>query len=252
LGRCYLFPRSWLRQAPRHANRVISLFTHEGLMRMNAVRNVRNVKPFSKQENIVVIANHPSLAGVPMFTWLLGEMLNRELVFVGKIEHKNNPFVGWPLRLLDAGIFIDRDNRSDALELLRTEVPRVFMRGAAIVILADQSRLTAKRLKEDHRKYLGRVDQLDAFVHTLVPRIGGTRQILLAAGKHVRVIDVTSGIDRPDLGIWDALLHFGANFHFHAEDVPNGLETDENFLRMRLVRRWVAKNRFLSRIKSAA
>ncbi|KKW28880.1 MAG: hypothetical protein UY72_C0059G0007 [Candidatus Uhrbacteria bacterium GW2011_GWD2_52_7] len=250
LARTRLFPRVWLRHAPYQACKLISVTAHIGLMGMKTKVDAR-LRPFRHDERIVVIANHPSLAAAPLFAGILGDLLKRELVFVGKKEHLRNPFVGWPLKLLDAAIFIDRSDGEAAINELMRELPRYFARGAVVVMLPDQYRLTQEKLLADQHKFREHGIDTHLFEHTLVPRTGGLRQILLAAGANARVIDVTAGCSCREFGNDDIPKMPGSTYHFHAEDVPHGLPTDKHELGLRLVRRWVTKNRLLGGWKTA-
>lgn len=248
VGKLGVVPRSWLDQAPRYGCAIVSLVPRHVLgIRVNV--NVANVAPIMPGEQIVVIANHPSLVAVPLFAWCLGNMLNRKIAFVAKHEFRNNPFVGWPLRLLRAGIFIEREDRHAALKRLDRDVPNAFASGAAIMILPDQSRPTRAKIVRDRTKFMNEVPAIFAFTETLVPRIGGVRQVLANTDEPVRVIDVTAGFNRRDFGARDAVNLIGATYTFEAEDVAGGLPHDAHHLRLAVTERWVAKNERLRRLK---
>ncbi len=249
LARLSIIPRAWLRQGPRYACQVVSVLGHKGLMRMK-LPVVAPIRPSRPDEPTIVIANHPSFAAAPLFGWLLGQLLDREMVFIGKREHMRNPFIGWPIKLLDCGIFIDRNNRKDALEHIKHELPQMFARGAVAVIFPDQSRPTDEKIRADRLEFLAHNVNTEPFVHTLVPRIGGLRQILAVAGNGARVIDVTAGCDCRELGERDMPLMFRRTYHFHVQEVPHGLPNDPERLKTRLVNRWAAKQRLLGRWKS--
>lgn len=250
LGRLGLVPHAWLDQAPRHGCAVVCLVPRFVLGVRIAVDTSR-VAPIAPDEQIVVIANHPSFVGITIFAWLLGAMLDRSITFVGKHEFRNNPFVGWPLRLLNAGIFIHREDRNAALTRLSSDVPDAFASGAAIMILPDQSRPTRAKIIRDRAKFVHDIQAIFAFTETLVPRVGGLRQILASAKGKVRVIDVTAGFNRNDFGISDVLGLVGATYTFSAEDITGELPRDAHELRDVITRRWITKNERLRNLKSS-
>lgn len=190
----------------------------------------------------IVIGNHPVLLLIMVFTAYVQDIIGAPFMVVAKWEHLYNPLIGWPLWFTRLGVFIKRAQRADALAVLRRQWAAALRRAMGLLIFVDQSRPTAKKIKEDHEKYRDVVPNIEDFQFTLVPRKGGIGQLLDGAPPNVRVIDITSECSVSAMR-WRDILHLaGSVFLIHVEDVTDQIPEDPVAREKWLVERWRWKN----------
>lgn len=194
----------------------------------------------------VLIANHPSMIGAMFFLAFVSKYVSTQMVWIGKSEHLWNPFIGWPLWLIDGAIFIYRAVREQALAAIGLKVPVAAAQGAVIGIFPDSSRPTADAIAKNHARHVARGVDVSRFPHTLVPSSGGLAEILDGVrGQKVVIINITAGFSRPDTRYSHIFGLVGSTYYFHMEVLENfPVSLDER--RAALIALWVEKNRRLS------
>ena len=210
-----------------------------------------NIPSAEEGEVRILIANHPSMIGAMFFLAFVSKFVSTQLVWIGKSEHLWNPFIGWPLWLIDGAIFIYRAAREQALAAIGLKVPFAAAQGAVIGIFPDSSRPTSSAIAKNHARHAARGVDVSQFPHTLVPSSGGVAEILDGVrGRKVIIINVTAGFNRPDTRYGDIFGLVGSTYFFHVEvleNFPAGL--DER--RAALIALWVEKNQRLCHWKQS-
>ena len=215
-----------------------------------------NVPPCADDERMVVLGNHPTGNGVSSFGRFITDNLAPYMLAIGKIEHMKNPVLGWPLRLARSGVFIDRTpgKNEEAIAAIREACETIFTPQSSMVVFPDRSRPTKKRIEVARQKWAERMPELHVeewMHHTLFPYSGGLYTILEGT-KDVkrRIIDVTTGFNRPDETVLQASALIDSTLHIRTEDVTGQIPIgDVEALREWLIRRWIEKNRMLDEWK---
>ena len=168
-----------------------------GIMGVKIRRSFR-MRPIDRDRPVILMCNHPSLLAVPIFMSMAAQAVGPRLVGVGRKELLYVPFVGWPLWIINAAIFITRHKPKKAFDELRRAFPLAAKRGAAVYIFPDKHRPTLSAIARDHAEYATRISGVHTWEYTPVPRKGGLGQLLQTAGSRVTVINMTLGFSAYD------------------------------------------------------
>ncbi|MBI4133254.1 1-acyl-sn-glycerol-3-phosphate acyltransferase [Candidatus Uhrbacteria bacterium] len=248
----------WLRQwtknpltaMPRLWGTTIHCVCLEGMLGIRTELAVRINRPIGPDELVVCIANHPPSIGLASFFWAVLTRILPRIVAVAKREHLTNvafgPFFGWPLWAIHGGIFIDRTNAASACESLRNGIRRLAS-GSLIMIFPDMRRPTAARIEADRERFAGRVDGIEHFTRTLVPRSGGLLEILQALDRPVRVMNITNAFSGESEHLLDAAHICGHTLHIEIEELEEPLPRDQAALQAWLNQEWWRKNAQIKR-----
>ncbi len=231
--------RPYIVHAPMWTGKIMLAVVYRGILGIRCVVQRRNAH--RKTSPTLVMANHPTLLTVMLFTAFAEELVGMPLVFVGKREHLRNPFVGWALAVSGIGVLIDRVDRNGAISTIRRSIARVTQRGCALAIFPDQSRPTKQFIAADQQKFAGKVPRLTSFRFTGVPRDGGVFASY-GAMQNPCVIDFTTECSVPTARWRDIVGMVGSTYHLVVNDVTNDVPRDIERRREWLLGRWSQKN----------
>lgn len=229
-----------INHAPKWAGKLLVAVVYRLILGMKIVREGEKI-PHDGRPTII-IGNHPVLLLIMIFVAYVQDITGTPFMIVAKWEHLYKPWLGWPLWFARLGIFIKRAQRADALAVLRRQWAAALRRAMGLLIFVDQSRPTAEKIADDHKKYRDGVPNIEDFQFTLLPRKGGIGQLLDEAPSNVRVIDITSECSVPATRWQDVYRLAGSAFLIHVEDVTHQIPRDPTAREAWLVERWRWKN----------
>lgn len=204
-------------------------------------------------DRFVYIGNHPTLTATWPWGAFMEEHFGSNIVAVGKRSVIENPLSRWFLGdlMLTArkGIFIDRENRAEALQEIREHAASILTPGTGAVVFADEHRPYPRRVKRQQREWdLKRPDlQVGQWMtHTCFPKSGGLWEFAKAIEglENVRFFDST--IIEPE-----TVYRFGGKLHIDVREIPReelfGAPESEEHLRGKLVELWQRKNEMIQK-----
>lgn len=249
--RLICWPFSWrnpVDRVPAWWGHMITEICYEKILGMTVHRGFQ-MRSIDQDRPIILMCNHPTFLTVPFFVSMAAKAVGPHLVGVARWEMLFVPFVGWPLWIMNAAIFIKRDKKEEAFDELRRAFPIAARRGAAIYIFPDKHRPTYDAIARDRVKYYRRIKGMEHWHYTPVPRTGGMSQLLHAAGPHAVVVNMTIGCSvydgdalRPDRLVGEKLFAIARNRRTYSSD-PALLEQQLNA-------EWARKNRILRHWRS--
>lgn len=196
-----------------------------GLKNMSLDRSICKIE---EDDIVLVIANHFSDLGLAPLAMALQLTFGWRWTWV--IRTNVNPVLRWPLNALGCILTIDRDDRSQAISAMQEQAPMLAKKSQVFVIHPDESRPNQGPITKDKERYQQKLDMpLPWLEHTKFYKAGGVRQMyamLTSTGRHVRVVHMISGLNRPNENIWDAPKIVGATYHalsqeVSQDDIPN-------------------------------
>ena len=229
-----------INHAPKWAGKLLVAVVYRHILGMKIIREGVEVPRDGRPT--IVIGNHPVIILTMIFVAYVEDIIGAPFMVVSKWEHLYNPFIGWPLWFTRLGVFIKRAQRSDALAVLRRQWANALRRAMGLLIFVDQSRPTAEKIADDHKKYRDSVPNIDDFQFTLLPRKGGIGQLLDEAPPNVRVIDITSECSVSAMRWQNVFRLAGSAFLIHVEDVTDQIPQDPTARETWLIERWRWKN----------
>ena len=208
----------------------------KGLLNVNVQLTGAPFTQLNDDEVALVIGNHPSTAAIPSVLWYVTRHLRDRLFIVAKSDFLKNPILGWPARLINMALFIDRKNRIRAKRAIRIALKRRYSTDQAILVFPDQRRPWPDRIEADRRRFASTIPGLDQWLHhTMLPRSGGFATLLAALGdRPVRVFLLTTSYGIPERGVFDLNRLVGGTLHFHLEPCAR-----PRFIRERDTQRWL-------------
>ena len=216
---------------------------------------IEGVLPETDPENErqIYISNHPTSNGVPGIMSFVTSNFAPHFLAISKKEnlrHPTAPLNFWPLKLMDALIFIDRQSGKEAIDQIRESTQRILSNNSGLLIFPDQNRPTQKAIDYSVEKHGPVVT--DQPQYTCAPRRGGLASIIEATKEvPTRFLTLTTAYNRKDETLADAGKLSGATLHFEARDVTEEMPRNEAELGEWLNAEWVRKNRLIHDWKSA-
>ncbi len=224
------------------------------------------IPKLEKNERGIVIANHPS--DLLLWPWVnaVAQNFTPKLKAVAKKEvmydPRTLPFIfGWPGKLGELVIPVDRSNKESAVSLLRKCCKKILRPQNAVCIFPDEHRPTAKGIERSHKK-MAKKDRIfqdlpETMPYSCFPKSGGLLEILSATeGFDMRIINTTVGASVDE----NKSELYGSTMHIHGEEVSLkallGLSRDpkeqEAHLRAWLVEEWKRKNEMIRKWQTEA
>lgn len=236
-----------LRLVPTCWARIMEVLCSRWLMRIQ-VHTSGTLPTYSSTDRVLCLANHPPGKAIPSFFRLITSGILPRVAAIGKQEHLWNP-IGWAMWAIQAGILINRKNRTSAIDSIRRGLADVFTPGTCLVLFPDMRRPMAKRIASDRKKFKASVPGVAEWLHyTMVPRSGGLAEILKVLREvegAVRIVDVTLTFNVDDGGAGDMSRIFGATLYLHVEEIPTPLPHEPALLQDWLNSRWKWKNEWI-------
>lgn len=204
-------------------------------------------------DRFVYIGNHPTLTATWPWGAFMEEHFGSNIVAVGKRSVIENPFSRWFLGdlMLTArkGIFIDRENRAEALQEIREHAASILTPGTGAVVFADEHRPYPRRVKRQQREWDHKRPDLEVsqwMTETCFPKSGGLWNFAEAIKglEGVRFLDCT--VVEPS-----TVYRYGGELHFDVREISRsellGVPESEDHLRGKLVELWKRKNAMIRR-----
>lgn len=178
-----------------------------------------DVRPCAPDERMLLMGNHPTFEA----EWVWGEAVSHlaeNIIAMGKKNLLWEPWMAPPLfawvgKLAGKLGFVSRNNHEEAVASVRNACKTVFVPGSAMILLTDKHRFTPENSKNDREKFskLYPGAGIESWMkYTGMPSSSGVMEVVDAVAN-VRLINVTSGLDRPE--------PHGAKFHVLFEEVEH-------------------------------
>lgn len=195
------------------------------------------------------IANHPATAAMSPLVRYLTRGRRVRLLFVAKVEHLWNIFLGLPLWLVNGSIFIRRSDRDVALQAIRRKIRKRLRGPTILVIFPDQHRPTPRRIEADRELFAARIEGGTAWLRaTPLPRSGGLLEVLFGIQHPLLLLNLTQALGRCQHGVREAQGIFGQTFRVHCEErASTDLPRASGPLQSWLIGEWQTKNELLAR-----
>ncbi|MBI5755062.1 1-acyl-sn-glycerol-3-phosphate acyltransferase [Candidatus Peregrinibacteria bacterium] len=207
-------------------------------------------------DRFVYFGNHPTLTAIWSWGAFLQEHFGTNIVAVGKKSVIENPlsrwFLGDLMRTAGKAIFIDRNNREEALSAIRSDAASLLTAGTGAVIFPDEHRPYPWRIRRQQEQWNLKRPDLEVsnwMTATCFPKSGGLWNFaeVIAGLDHVRFLDCTV-VEPP------SVFTFGAKLHFDVQEVSRGellgVPESEEHLRGKLVELWQRKNEMIRERRS--
>lgn len=193
----------------------------------------------------VYIMNHPTLIGMWTPLDFLGQHFAAHTVAVARSSLLKNKFtalmLGNPLRDMGRALFIDRDNREEALAAVREQAAAVLRPNTGLLIFPDGRRPYPSRLLKEKRTWSKKVPEAKTenwMTETCFPRSGGLFSLLQATEEVPNLRFAQFTVAEP--------LERGGIFHVALEELRRadlvGAEPSEDHLKNWLLEEWKRKN----------
>ncbi len=178
------------------------------------------VRPCEHDEKMLLMGNHPSFIA----QWMWGvavSHLAENTVAMGKKNLLWQPWMAPPLFAWVGALsgklgFVSRSNHHEAVESsVKNACETVFVPGTAMILFVDKHRFTPENAKTDREKFSGIYPSAGIenwMNYTGMPSSSGVMEVVDAT-PNVRLINVTSGLDRPE--------PYNATFHVLIEEVSH-------------------------------
>lgn len=199
---------------------------HETLRRIKAAteacfgmstKMTGDVRPCGKDERMIWIGNHPTYETQWVTIQAMSELAEK-CTGVGKSELLWNPiylppFLAWPAWISGKGMFVPRNDHEKAVQVIKAACQTMFKPNTGVVLLTDKHRPNTERIEADREKFSKKYPGhgIEKWNYTCFPSSTGLMQVLDSV-PHVRVVDFTSCLDRPE--------PYGATFHIHQREIP--------------------------------
>lgn len=244
-----------LEQIPHIWNVINWKVACEGILGMK-LKELGPAPPLPEGTLRIFMANHPTFVGFAAFGYIVTGLLGNLIVLLMKLSVLWHPFVmfpAWCLKILRAGVFINRKNRDKAFASIRRAVQRLAGKLTCWVCFPDQHRPTLKRFRQMYEEFAKKIPGVrQLFTRVLVPRSGAILELwtgLRSTGVPVQLLDVTFGFEvENDTGFGSVLSLVGATFFVDFEDVTAEAEQElvsEETARPWLIKRWLRKEQIL-------
>lgn len=210
----------------------------------------------SPEDRIIYIVNHPTLTASFAWAHFMGEHFAENEVAVGKDQIIKNPFyrfiIGELMQMAEKGIFINRDDRSEALSTIEDASMRLLTPGTGAIIMADAHRPYPSRLRKEVARWSKKFPDLDVeswMKRTCFPRSGGLWTISQATSKlpNVRFFDCT--VVEPEV-----THEYGGHMHIDVREISRiellGEPENLEHLQGKLVEMWKRKGTMIEEIRT--
>lgn len=204
-----------------------------------------------EDDRFVYISNHPTLTAVWPWGAFMEEHFANNIVAVGKRSIIENPLSRWLLGNLmlmaRKGIFINREDREEAIYEIGDRAASILTPGTGAVIFPDEHRPYPRRIRRQQRQWNLKRPDLEVgrwMTDTCFPKSGGLWELAKTIyGLHqVRYLDCT--IAEPS-----SVYRFGGELYIDVQEISRaellGSPESEEYLRKKLVELWQRKNEII-------
>ena len=206
-------------------------------------------------DRYVYIGNHPTLTAGWPFIHFMCQRYGYNSVAVVKDDFIKEKWLrimlGDLMRDARKAIFINRDNREEAVSEIEANALKLLTPGTAATIFPDSRRPYDDRIKEEQGVWHGKFPELDVaswITETCFPRNTGlwTLTQAIESLEDVRFLDCTIVEPNP-VHTWGGRLHI----EVHEMDRSELLGSPESLdhLNKKLIKMWKAKNEMIRRIR---
>lgn len=211
----------------------------------------------NKNDRFVYIGNHPTLTAIWPWGAFMEEHFAPNIVAVGKKSIIENPVSRWFLGDLmlktRKGIFIDRENHTEAIHAIGDRAASILTPGTGAVIFPDEHRPYPRRIRSQRREWDLKRPDLEVsrwMTDTCFPKSGGV-------WKFARTIDGMEQVRYLDCTIAEppSVYKFGGELYIDVQEISRaellGSPESEEHLRKKLVELWQRKNEIKRKRRSA-
>lgn len=196
----------------------------------------------------VYISNHPTLTAVWPWSAFMQKHFAGNIVAVGKRSIIKNPlsrlFLGNLMLMTRKGIFINREDREEAIREIGAYAASILTPGTGAVIFPDEHRPYPRRIRGQQRQWDLKQPRLEVgrwMTDTCFPKSGGLWELgqTIHGLEHVRFLDCT--IVEPS-----SVYRFGGELYIDVREISRaelfGSPESEDHLRKKLIELWQRKN----------